>query len=171
MSLESWFWALEDAGGSWLGFSILILIWIWSLVFDIPMIRSLALYLDFEGAKNIQSRSLCLRSLGHILSSSLTDWHVDRNVDIGWLILSKTLSLLNPDPDVTDPTWLGLTYLNWSETYWGLISELSLIWAWYKLQRRSKQGFWPYPNQDQVAKPQSRTSSPHQSPQSGLKRH
>ena len=45
--------ALEDAGGSWLGFGILILIWIWSLVFDIPIIQILALYLDFEGAKNI----------------------------------------------------------------------------------------------------------------------
>ena len=31
----------------------MILIWIWSLVFDIPMIQILALYLDFEDAKNI----------------------------------------------------------------------------------------------------------------------
>ena len=29
------------------------MIWIWSLDFDTPMIRVLALYLDFEGAKNI----------------------------------------------------------------------------------------------------------------------
>ena len=53
MSFESWFGALEDAGGSWLGFGILILIWKWSLVFDTPIIWMLALYLDFEGAKNI----------------------------------------------------------------------------------------------------------------------
>ena len=53
MSFESSFGALEDTGGSRLGFGILILIWIWSLVFDIPMIQILALYLDFEGAKNI----------------------------------------------------------------------------------------------------------------------
>ena len=53
MSFKSWFGALEDAGGSWLGFGIFILIWIWSLVFDIPMFQILALYLDFEGAKNI----------------------------------------------------------------------------------------------------------------------
>ena len=53
MSFKSWFGGLEDAGGSWLGFCILILIWIWSQVFDTPMIRILALYLDFEGAKNI----------------------------------------------------------------------------------------------------------------------
>ena len=30
MSFKSWFRAFEDAGGSWLGFGILILIWIWS---------------------------------------------------------------------------------------------------------------------------------------------
>ena len=30
MSFKSWFGALEDAGGSWLGFGILILIWIGS---------------------------------------------------------------------------------------------------------------------------------------------
>ena len=53
MSFKSWSGALEDAGGSWLGFGILILIWIWSLVFGTPIFRILALYLDFEGAKNI----------------------------------------------------------------------------------------------------------------------
>ena len=53
MSFKSSLGALGDAGGSWLGFGILILIWIWSLVFDTPMIKILALYLDFEGAKNI----------------------------------------------------------------------------------------------------------------------
>ena len=47
------FWALEDIVGSLLEFGILMLIWIWSLVFDIFMIQILALYLDFEGAKNI----------------------------------------------------------------------------------------------------------------------
>ena len=53
MFFKSSFGALEDAGGSWLGFGILILIWIWSLVFDTPMIQILALYLDFKYAKNI----------------------------------------------------------------------------------------------------------------------
>merc|ERR1712081_63795 len=53
MSFKSSFGALEDSGGSRLGFGILILIWIWSLVSDTPMIQILALYLDFEGAKNI----------------------------------------------------------------------------------------------------------------------
>ena len=52
-SFKSSFGALEDAGGSWLGFGILILIGIWSLIFDITMFQILALYVDFEGAKNI----------------------------------------------------------------------------------------------------------------------
>ena len=53
VSFKSWFGALEDAGGSWLGFGILTLIRIWSLVFDIPIFQILAFYLDFEGAKNV----------------------------------------------------------------------------------------------------------------------
>ena len=52
MSFKSSFGALEDAGGSWLGFGILIMIWIWSLVFCTPMIRNLGLYLDFLGTKS-----------------------------------------------------------------------------------------------------------------------
>ena len=44
---KSWFGALEDAGGSWLGFGILIFIWLWSIVFsNTPMFQVLALYLD-----------------------------------------------------------------------------------------------------------------------------
>merc|ERR1711954_110699 len=35
------------------GFGILILIWIWLLVFDTPLIQIVTVYLDFEGAKNI----------------------------------------------------------------------------------------------------------------------
>ena len=53
MSLKSWYWAFGVTGGSWLGFGILILIWIWSLVFGRPIFQILGLYLDFEGWKNI----------------------------------------------------------------------------------------------------------------------
>ena len=53
MSFKSSFWALEDAEGSWLGFGILIMIWILLLVFETVMFLILAPYLDFEGAKNI----------------------------------------------------------------------------------------------------------------------
>ena len=52
MSFKSWFGSLEDAGGSWPGFCILILILIWSLDFCSPIFWILALYLDFEGTKN-----------------------------------------------------------------------------------------------------------------------
>ena len=41
----------------------------------------------------------------------------------------------------TDQTHPGLTYLNWLKTYWGFVSELSLIRVWSKLSGRSKQGF------------------------------
>ena len=44
MSFKSSFRALEDAGEPWLEFGISILIWIWSLAFDILMIQILALF-------------------------------------------------------------------------------------------------------------------------------
>ena len=53
MISKSWLGALVDAEDSWLGFGILNFICIWSLVVDRPMFIILALYLDFEGAKNI----------------------------------------------------------------------------------------------------------------------
>ena len=46
MSFKSWFEALGDAGCSWLGFCILILIGIWSVVFYTLMIWIFYLYLD-----------------------------------------------------------------------------------------------------------------------------
>merc|ERR1711954_334453 len=53
LSLKFSFGALDDTEGSRLRFGIFILIWIWSLVFGSPTFQILALYLDFEGAKNI----------------------------------------------------------------------------------------------------------------------
>ena len=50
MAFKSWLGAMEDAGDSWLKFGILILIWIWSLVFNTPNLQNLALCLDIEGA-------------------------------------------------------------------------------------------------------------------------
>ena len=52
MSLKSSFGALEDTGGSWLGFGILILICIWSLVFDTAMFWILVLYLFLKVQKH-----------------------------------------------------------------------------------------------------------------------
>ena len=53
MSFKSWYMDLEDAGGFWPGFGMLILTLVWSLVLDTSMVWILALFLDFEGAKNI----------------------------------------------------------------------------------------------------------------------
>ena len=46
------------------GFAILKLIWIWSPVFDTPMFQILALYLDFEGAKNINVLQVIIYGFG-----------------------------------------------------------------------------------------------------------
>ena len=53
ISFKSSFGDFDEAGVPWLGFGILLLIWIWSLVFDTPMSCTLAVYIDFEGATNI----------------------------------------------------------------------------------------------------------------------
>ena len=64
MSLNSWSGALEDARGSWLGFGILTLIWIWSLVFDTPVFLIVALYLDYEGTKDIHVLKVLIWGFG-----------------------------------------------------------------------------------------------------------
>ena len=53
MSFKSWFRALMGTECSWLGFCTLILIWIWSLVFDSPIFLILVFYVHFGDAKNI----------------------------------------------------------------------------------------------------------------------
>ena len=63
MSFKSTFGDFEETGGSWLGFCILILILIWSLVFGLPIFRILALYLDFKDAKNIHVLKSWYRAL------------------------------------------------------------------------------------------------------------
>ena len=55
MSFKSWFGDFEDAGGSWSGFGILIMIWICSLVFDTTMIWILALYLELKVQRTLMS--------------------------------------------------------------------------------------------------------------------
>merc|ERR1711954_114252 len=64
MSCKFSFGALEDAGGSGLGFCILIFIWIWTLVFDTATIQILALYLDFEQTKNIHALYVLILGFG-----------------------------------------------------------------------------------------------------------
>ena len=85
MSLKSLFGALEDAGGALLGFGILILIWIWSLVFDTPMIRMLALYLGFEGAKKINVLKVLIFGFGGGDRFLTWVWHLD--LDLIWSLV------------------------------------------------------------------------------------
>ena len=82
LSFKSSFGALEDTGGSWLGFGILILIWILPLVFDTTMIQILALYLDFEGAKSIHVLYVFICGFGGHLRFLTRVWHLDLDLDM-----------------------------------------------------------------------------------------
>ena len=58
---------ISGFGGGWsflTGVCILIFIWIWSLVFCSLMFQILALYLHFEGAKNINMISVLIWGFG-----------------------------------------------------------------------------------------------------------
>ena len=82
MSFKSWFRALESAEGSWVGFDIMILIWIWSLVFDTPMIQILTLYLNFKGAKNIHVLQVIIWCFGGCWSFLTLILHLDNDLDM-----------------------------------------------------------------------------------------
>ena len=65
-----------------MGFDILIMIWVLSLVFDTTMTQILALYLDFEGAKDIHVVEVliwCLRGCWRFLTGV---WQLDKNLDM-----------------------------------------------------------------------------------------
>ena len=68
MSFQSSFGAAEDAGGSWLRFGILILIWIWLLVFDISTINILVL--------KVQRKSMSFKSSFGTLEDTGGSWLV-----------------------------------------------------------------------------------------------
>ena len=75
-------WPFVGAWGSWLGFGILMLIWIWSPVFDTLMIQILALYLDFEGAKNIHVLWVLIWGFGGRWRFLTWVWHPDIDLDM-----------------------------------------------------------------------------------------
>ena len=81
-SFKSWFGALKDTVCPWLGFGILILISILTLVFAIPMFWTLALRLDFEGAKNIQVRQVLIMGIGRHYRFLTGFWHLDLDLDM-----------------------------------------------------------------------------------------
>ena len=82
MSYKFRFWALVGAGGSLQGFGILILLWIWSLVFDTPIFRILAPYLYFKGAKNIHDHNVLIWGFGGGWRFLTGVWHLDLNLDM-----------------------------------------------------------------------------------------
>ena len=65
-----------------MGFGILILIWVWSLVSDTPMIQILALYLDFEGAKNIHVLQVIIWGFGGCWMFLIGVWQLDLDLDM-----------------------------------------------------------------------------------------
>ena len=79
---RSWFWALEDTGGSWLGCGILLFIWIWSLVFDTQIFQIVALYLDYEGSKNIYVFQVLSWDFAGDWRFLNETWHHDLDLDI-----------------------------------------------------------------------------------------
>ena len=82
MYFKSSFGALEEAGGSCLGFAIMIMFWIWSLVFDITMVQILALYLDVEDAENIHA---LFHHLGLWRTLEIPDWGLSSSSQFGYV--------------------------------------------------------------------------------------
>ena len=94
MSFQSLFGALDDASGSWLGFGVLILIWIWSLVFDLPMFWILALHFDFEGAKIIHALQVLIWGSGGYWRFLTWVWYHDLDLHmLNFLWWSHDLNL------------------------------------------------------------------------------
>ena len=82
MSFKSSFGALEDNGDSWLGFGILILIWILSLVFGTPICRISALYLYFEDAKKMCVFKILILDFGWCWRFLTRVWNLDIALDM-----------------------------------------------------------------------------------------
>ena len=82
MSSKSGYGVLKDSGGYLLGFGILILILIWSLVFDTSIFRILALYLNFEGAKNIHFLKVLICEFGAQWRFLTGVWHLGLDLNM-----------------------------------------------------------------------------------------
>ena len=58
------------------------MIWIWTLVFGSPIFQILALYLDFEGAKNIHVLEVLIWYLRGRWGLLTWIWHLDLDLDM-----------------------------------------------------------------------------------------
>ena len=75
-------------------FFILILIWIWSLVFDILMIQILALYCHFKGATNIHILQILIWDFDRHWRFPTEVWHLDLNLDMVTYLWYSLLQIL-----------------------------------------------------------------------------
>ena len=82
LEVTDWGLAFENAGGSILGFGILILIGIGSLVFGTPMFLIVALYSDFVSAKNIHILKVLILSFGGVWRFLTRILHLDLELDM-----------------------------------------------------------------------------------------
>ena len=74
--------ALEDARCSWLGFLILILTWMWSLVFWKSLFKILAINIHFEDAKDIHVLWVPNWGFGGGWRFLTGVWHLDLDCDM-----------------------------------------------------------------------------------------
>ena len=143
MSFKSWFGASEDPGSYWLGFGILILICIWSLVFGKPIFYTFALYLDFE-AENIHVLKVLIWGFGECWRFLTKVLHLDLNLDMVtdiWYTNSHNFGSLSwfwrckehPCPLSPDlGLWRTLEVPDWGLASWSwfLYGHWSLIYPW-----------------------------------------
>ena len=94
LSFKSQIEDLEDAGIYWLVFGILILIWIYSLLFDAPMFKFFSLCLNFEGANNIYVLLVLIWGFGGLWRFLTGVWHCDQDLDMTHSCSKFALSIL-----------------------------------------------------------------------------
>ena len=75
-------WGFEGCLQFLAGVWHLNLVWIWSLVFDISMIQILALYLNFEGAKNTHIPKVFIWVFGGCWRFLTRVWHLYIDLDM-----------------------------------------------------------------------------------------
>ena len=146
--LEVLIWGLEDAKCSWLGFGILVFVWIWSLVFYTNIIQILALYFDFEVAKNIRILKVQILGFGRHWRFLTKVWHFDLGLimitglwythvpnfgSLAWFWRCKE----HPRPSIPHyglwrtlevPDW-DFAYWSWFEYgHWSLVNPYSEFW-------------------------------------------
>ena len=72
--------AFENAGGSWLGFDIFVLIWVWPLICDTPLFQILCLYFHSKGAKSIHVLNILIWDFGGCWRFLIGVWYLDHDL-------------------------------------------------------------------------------------------